>query len=64
MKAVICREFAPVDELDIGEFAAPEVAPGSLLSGEPGALSRKFVQNCEQRRFQRPDDAIHRGYDR
>ena len=31
MKAVICREFAPVDELDIGEFAAPEVAPGSLL---------------------------------
>jgi hypothetical protein len=24
----------------------------------------KFVENCEQRLFQRPDDAIHRGYDR
>lgn len=29
-----------------------------------GALSLKYVQNCEQRLFQRPDDAIHRGYDR
>ena len=25
--------------------------------------SLKFVQNCEFRLFQRPDDAIHRGYD-
>lgn len=25
--------------------------------------SLKFVQNCEKRLFQRPDDAIHRGYD-
>ncbi len=24
----------------------------------------KFVKNCESRLFQRPDDAIHRGYDR
>ncbi|MDF2439408.1 MAG: hypothetical protein JWN98_392 [Abditibacteriota bacterium] len=24
----------------------------------------KFVQNCEYRLFQRPDDAIHRGYDK
>ena len=28
-----------------------------------GAGSRKYVQNCEQHLFQRPDDAIHRGYD-
>ena len=28
------------------------------------ATSMKFVQNCEQRLFQRPDEAIHRGYDR
>ena len=27
-------------------------------------LSRKVVQNCEQLLFQRPDDAIHRGYDK
>ena len=26
--------------------------------------SQKFVQNCETRLFQRPDDAIHRGYDK
>ena len=31
MKAVICREFAPVDELEIGTFDAPEVAPGKVL---------------------------------
>ena len=31
MKAVICREFAPVDALEIGAFAAPAVAPGALL---------------------------------
>jgi hypothetical protein len=27
-------------------------------------LSSKFVVNCESRLFQRPDDAIHRGYDK
>jgi hypothetical protein len=26
--------------------------------------SLKFITNCEQRLFQRPDDAIHRGYDK
>ena len=26
--------------------------------------SVKFVKNCEYRLFQRPDDAIHRGYDK
>lgn len=30
----------------------------------PTAASRKFVANCEQLLFQRPDDAIHRGYDK
>lgn len=28
------------------------------------APSRKFVENCEKRLFQRPDEAIHRGYDK
>jgi hypothetical protein len=27
-------------------------------------VSRKVVQNCERLLFQRPDDAIHRGYDK
>jgi len=30
----------------------------------PGARSAKIAQNCEFRLFQRPDDAIHRGYDK
>lgn len=29
-----------------------------------GELPRKYVQNCEQLLFQRPDDAVHRGYDK
>ncbi len=37
------------------------------LGTSPVAASQghsvKFVQNCETRLFQRPDDAIHRGYD-
>ncbi|TCJ15182.1 hypothetical protein EZJ19_07685 [Parasulfuritortus cantonensis] len=33
----------------------------SPLSHEP---SVKLVKNCERRLFQRPDDAIHRGYDK
>ena len=36
------------------------VAPGS----DESARSFKFVENCEWRLFQRPDDAIHRGYDK
>jgi hypothetical protein len=27
-------------------------------------VSRKYVKNCEELLFQRPDDAIHRGYDK
>ena len=26
-------------------------------------MSQKYVKNCERYLFQRPDDAIHRGYD-
>lgn len=37
-----------------GDFAVAPYANRSL----------KFVQNCEYRLFQRPDDAIHRGYDK
>ena len=41
----------------------PAAALGKLLPGREGR-SVKFTHNCEQRLFQRPDDAIHRGYDR
>ena len=35
-----------------------------LNGGVPIAVSQKFVANCEYRLFQRPDDAIHRGFDK
>ncbi len=45
------------------EIAAGE-APLAGKSRTSGAYSRKFVQNCEYRLFQRPDDAVHPGLDR
>ena len=49
---------------------APE-APGTAtsvsaveLDGGSARVSLKFVRNVEARLFQRPDDAIHRGYDK
>ena len=35
-----------------------EIGPGTFKK------SAKFVHNCEYRLFQRPDDAIHRGFDK
>jgi len=42
------------------DITASVVVPGETVA----APSRKFVENCEQRLFQRPDEAIHRGYDK
>src|SRR5208283_2731694 len=45
---------------------ASVVVPPGRLQGIPDSdprLSLKFVENAEQRLFQRPDDAIHRGFD-
>lgn len=52
------------------DISASVVVPGRYVSSESqlSALdpdrSHKFVQNCEYRLFQRPDDAIHRGFDK
>ena len=43
--------------------ASVVVPPGVGGNGDTAGLSRKYIQNCELRLFQRPDDAIHRGYD-
>ena len=45
------------------DITASVVAPGHVL-GEGEERSRKFVQNCEWLLFQRPDDAVIRGYDK
>ena len=48
---ISCSVVVPADAIgDVG----PAVAP---------AGSYKFVENCEFRLFQRPDDAVHRGLD-
>ncbi|MGO1316679.1 MAG: hypothetical protein ACTMIR_06560, partial [Cellulomonadaceae bacterium] len=54
------HDFHPAAKVQTeDDITASVVAPGAN-----GGLSRKFVKNCEGLLFQRPDDAIHRGYDK
>ncbi|HUB86994.1 MAG TPA: hypothetical protein VMB22_03815, partial [Verrucomicrobiae bacterium] len=55
------KDFHPSVKIQMEDdiTASTIVPPGA---GETSAA--KFVKNCEQRLFQRPDDAIHRGYDK
>jgi hypothetical protein len=51
------------------DISASIVVPTTQLDNLPAgefekATSVKFVENCEYRLFQRPDDAIHRGLDK
>ncbi len=49
------------------DITASTVVPDRLISGMPDyfkSYAYKFVQNCEYRLFQRPDDAIYRGFDK
>lgn len=45
------------------DISASVVVPPAAI-GESGPDSLKFVVNTEKRLFQRPDDAIHKGYDK
>ncbi len=48
------------------DISASVIVPASQLENLPpgrSAGSYKFVDNCEYRLFQRPDEAIHRGFD-
>ena len=62
------KDFHPAVKVQMeDDITASVVVPTHRLKNLPdlnGAQSLKFVQNCEQRLFQRPDDAIHRGYDK
>ncbi len=42
----------------------PAAAAGNVGPALTPAASYKFVENCEYRLFQRPDDAVHRGLDK
>jgi len=62
------KDFMPAIKVQYeDDITASVVVPTHELNGlQPlfDAPSVKFVQNCEFRLFQRPDDAIHRGYDK
>ncbi len=58
------HDFHPAAKVQTeDDITASIVVPGDV-AGTDNGLSRKFVTNCEQLLFQRPDDAIHRGYDK
>jgi hypothetical protein len=58
------HDFAPAVKVQTqDDITASTVVPGASLGLDP-QRSYKVVENCENLLFQRPDDAIHRGYDR
>ncbi len=62
------EDFHPAAKVQMeDDITASVVVPADRLPHLAAGSSRpseKFVQNCETRLFQRPDDAIHRGYDK
>ncbi|MCL2471494.1 MAG: hypothetical protein FWF25_07120, partial [Propionibacteriaceae bacterium] len=57
-------DYSPATKVQTeDDITASVVAPGHILQRQDGH-SRKFVNNCELLLFQRPDDAVIRGYDR
>jgi hypothetical protein len=62
------KDFHPSVKIQMeDDITASTLAPPNVVKNTPTAdkySALKFVKNCEQRLFQRPDDAIHRGYDK
>ncbi len=62
------KDFQPAFKLSReDDITASAVVPAKALNHlnpHYTNASVKFIQNCEYRLFQRPDDAIHRGYDK
>jgi len=64
------KDFFPAAKIQMeDDITASTVVPraqvAGLLDDQTSHLAGvKFVRNCEYRLFQRPDDAIHRGYDK
>ncbi len=63
------NDFVPAEKLqEEDDITASIVVPAARLHHinpkYAGPLSFKIVQNTERRLFQRPDEAIHRGYDK
>ena len=64
----IRKDFAPAKKIQTeDDISASMVVPHDAVSGlhpDVSNPSLKFIKNCEYRLFQRPDDAIVRGYDK
>ena len=63
------KDFLPAVKIQAeDDITASVVVPRAALAGLPvssgTAPALKFVHNCERELFQRPDDAIVRGYDK
>lgn len=55
------EDFHPAYKIQMeDDITASVVVPGAT----PDQPAVKFVENCETRLFQRPDEAVHRGYDK
>ena len=52
------------DDISASITIPAEQLDGALLHPDLRFPSYKFAENCEYRLFQRPDEAIHRGYDK
>ncbi len=58
------HDFSPATKVQTqDDITASTVVPGSFIGLDPNR-SYRLVENCENLLFQRPDDAIHRGYDK
>ncbi len=61
------KDFMPAEKISTeDDISASVTAPRSVIEKiDPGFKnpSAKMLINCESKFFQRPDDAIHRGYD-
>ena len=56
------HDFHPATKVQTeDDITASIIAPPRVTGLD---VSRKYVKNCERLLFQRPDDAIHRGYDK
>ncbi|MCA9026755.1 MAG: hypothetical protein KDA86_16225 [Planctomycetaceae bacterium] len=61
------QDFAAAAKVQTEDDITASVVVPSRFLNSPGPdpdRSFKFSQNCEYRLFQRPDDAIHRGFDK
>jgi hypothetical protein len=61
------KDFHPAAKIALeDDISASVTVPRRVMFKSAGSevASLKFVKNCEYRLFQRPDDAIHRGYDK